>query len=217
MANFGDVITAIQQRTGYDGDDYLVQIKRAINWAKDEICSVNWKFLWRLNTSGITTAAGDVIYDLADDFRKLDSMYVNDAGATWTMLEESHEVDIMVEPYLTSGTPRFYGLVGYNATTGVEQTWIGSPTADDSYAVRYSYYRKVDDLTDTAASCVIQTVYRDTPLISGGLWKFHKDLDEHDLAKDAMEEFVFDMASMESEKPFNGPSYKEILAQRKAD
>jgi hypothetical protein len=214
MSTFGDVIDAIQQRTSYDGADYLPQIKRAINWAKDEICSVNWKFLWRYDTTTITTAAGDLRYGLSASFSRIDAIFVNSVGATYIELQEASEVDIVLAPELTSGIPKLYSFAGVSATTGLEQIAIGCPTPGGSYPVRYSYYALVPDMVNDGDISLIQYNYRDTPLISGGLYKFHKDLDEQDLAQDVFKDFVLDMSAMEGTKPFNGPSYKEILASR---
>jgi len=215
MATFLDVITAIQGRVGYTSSEYLARIKRAINWAQGEVCEVNWKFLLRKDNTTVAVLAGDVIYDLPASFSRFESLYLEESAGVQRQLIEAHEDDIWIAPANVAGTPAFYSHYGRSATSPYRaQVVIGAPTANAGHTVTLNYYIKPSDLVNDADTSPIQDVYRDEPLISGGLYKFHKDLDEHDLAQDALRDFLMDMAAMERVMPFNGPTYKEILAQR---
>jgi len=210
MADFEDVIIAIQDRTGYKGDEYIPRIKSAINWAKDEINQVDFRFLLVRNSASLVTVIGQNRYDLpaSPPFARLNAIYVVD-GADRRELQEGNEEQIIDAPSTTSATPNLYTMYGYNATTGQQQIAIGAPTPAAAFPTILSYYRKMVDLSASADKCPIQQFYRDEPLISGGLYKFHKDLDEHDISLDAWKDFLIAMKDMETVLPYNGKSYGE--------
>jgi hypothetical protein len=100
------------------------------------------------------------------------------------------------------GCPCYYCESDYNSTSLARNIYIGNPHSDKSYRAALSYFQKLTDLSGDTDESLISKVYEDTPLISGALYKFAKDMDETQLAQDFFIEFKADMADMKRVLPY---------------
>ena len=213
MGNFGSIQTAIIGRTGVSGDAYTDDIKRAINWAQREICTVAWQFLYTTGTIAVS-AAGGTTYTLPTGFNRLYKVFIDNSGTPKELIKGTPE-DIDLNPPSSSGMPLYYSVS--SQVTSSKKIMIGCPTADDDYTVTIGYYQFLSDLVSDSTTSQVSSAYKDSPLITGGTYKFLLDLEQTEASQIALAEFMRDMSVMESVVPHYGPGYSAMIQQESKD
>jgi len=214
-STFSQLRTKLEERTGVSGTTYEASRDRAINWAQEEICTVDWNFL--ITSTSFTLALGSPTYNLATDYLRASRFYCTSGTTRWELLPTNPD-DILVNTLsYSSGVskPLYYALGGNYGAGTIPRIHVGCHTHGyGTKTVNYSYIKKLTDLSATTDVSLISVVYRDDPLIAGASFKFHIDLERRDLAEKDFLEFCNAMATMCNALPFTGDNYATILQKR---
>jgi hypothetical protein len=225
MSTLSELRTLIKQRISQVGPTYDDYIDASVNWAIEEICTVNWRFL--LTSIDIITLPTQTIYDLWDNtssptknnFGKVYKVYI-DNGTTKTELMQGTREDIDLNAPSSTGQPRLYSIDGVtydniSATRVAPQINIGYPAPSGNgglnYTVTVAYYRKLPDLSADTDRSAISEVYRDDPIIEGAIHRMWKNLEVEDKAADSLNKFLLCMRSMAAVMPYDGKMYDQII------
>lgn len=207
--NRGEIRTLGGYRTGYSGTEYAVRWNEAINLAQQEVGSILWDFLYRIDgTFSVTT--GNTAFDIScsDATILIGKIDINNIFIGVDRLVEGSIVDIVQNPVATAGKPLQFKFANVNVSN-LRKVYVGCPTADANYTGTFYFWRKISDLTADADTSIISTAYTDKPIFTYSCYIMQKFL-EHPEADALWQEFMFDMNIMEQKMDFSGPSYTEI-------
>jgi hypothetical protein len=198
MSQLSSLQTEIQNKTDV-GSEYNTKITEAINQTQNEINSIRFEFL--LANATFNTSSTVYEYDLESDFFMPDVFYVY-TGTTTRLIKASYEA-IYLTWTLTDarGVPGYYALKDASGTSDVPVVYIGRPIADTNYSIRYTYYKKLSDLSNATDESMISKVYGDAPLVKGAIWKMWKTLENDAEATKAFEEYQGELILMQQSLP----------------
>lgn len=216
-STFAQLRTKLEERVGIDnaGTTYDDARDRALNWAQEEICQVNWNFL--LSTASFTMTKASTTYNLDTSFLRAGRFYCTSGTTRWELLPTNPD-DILINTLTyTIGVskPMYFALGGNYGTASVPRIYVGCYTHGyGTKALSYTFYKRIADLSAITDSSLISIVYRDDPIIAGAAFKFNIDFERRELAEKDFAEFCNSMALMCQALPYMGDNYSTILQKR---
>ena len=148
-------------------------------------------FQYKCTTAGTSAAAIEPVWPIV----AVGETITDGTGAlVWTS-QQTHT---------NKSAPKYYCVSDSEGTTTIYRNiYFGCPSPDNgSYIIVLSYFKKPTALSGDTDVSLITSVYEDTPLISGGLYKFAKDMGEEELASVYYAEFMLDISDMKLVCPY---------------
>lgn len=212
MTTLANIAQAVYDRTGLT-DSNSVQVYRALNRAGEEVCSVQWDFLYSIYSAARTTSAA---YTLPATVAKVDrdNVYITLAtGVNTKLLEGWRRLDGLDYIGGTESSNILFILEGTSGTSALEQVKLSSVLSTAVTYLNVGHWIKHGTYT-AAQEPLISKVYGDMPLISCACAIVWKEMEQNAKATDAFLEFAGDMRIMESKKTFTGMTYDQIVQLR---
>jgi len=205
-----DIREEIKDRHAIEGTAYDDTIDRKVILACEEICSVDFSFLY-VPSSTIQVTQNTIVYSTDANFKKLDedNIYI---GSSKNKLIPGTMNHIYFNPPATTGMPRMFHVAGLDSTN-IRTIYIGYPTADAGYIVYYGWWRKHGSFT-TGQVPLIVTVHNSAPVVAYASFLLNKELGLRADAQDDLAEFLGLMREMEDAYGYSGRSYDEIMKLR---